>query len=166
MVGNNTERNVILLVFQITLVGKFCNLFHHSLIGIHIKKRRNILADYRKSLQSHTGINIFLNQIRIMPMAIVVKLGEHNIPNLNKTVPFSAHNIFRTRSVFFSSVIVNLRTRTARTGSMLPEIVFLSKTVYTVCRNSEFLCPHTESLFIIQVNTWIETVLRNPNPFR
>ena len=166
MICNNTERDIILLVLQIMLMGKYGNLFHHRLVGIHIKERRNVLADHGKTLQSHTGIDVFLNQIRIMPVPIVVELREHNIPYLNKTVSFTAHHVFRSGSVLFSTVVVNLRAGTAGTGTMLPEIVFFSKTVHTLSRNTELFRPNTEGLFIVQINTRIKTILRNPYPFR
>ena len=166
MIRNNTERDIILLVLQIMLMGKYGNLFHHRLVGIHIKERRNVLADYGKTLQSHTGIDVFLNQIRVMAVPIVVELREHNIPYLNKTVSFTAHHVFRSGSVLFSTVVVNLRAGTAGTGTMLPEIVFFSKTVHTLSRNTELFRPNTEGLFIVQINTRIKTILRNPYPFR
>ena len=124
------------------------------------------MADYSKTLQSHTGIDVFLNQICVMPVSVVVKLREHNIPYLNKTVSFAAHHIFRPCSVLFPAVVVNLRAGTAGTGTMLPEIVFFSKTVHTLSRNTELFRPDAEGFFIVQINTRIKTVLRYPYPFR
>ena len=82
MVCNNTEGNICCFIFQIFFSGKTFNLCHHGLVGIHIKQRRYILANYRKTLQSHSGINVLLNEVGVISFAVIVKLREYHVPYL------------------------------------------------------------------------------------
>ena len=82
MVGNNTEGNIRSLILQILLSGKTFNLCHHGLVGIHVKQRGYILTNYRKTFQSHSGINVLLNKLGVIALTVIVKLGEYHVPNL------------------------------------------------------------------------------------
>ncbi len=46
---------------------------------------------------------------------------------------------------------------------MLPEVVFLTEAVNTICRNTDFLMPNLEGILIVQINGRIEAVCRNAN---
>ena len=156
----------MLLIFHITLMRKTGNLFHHSLVGIHIKKRGNILADYSKSFQPHTGINVLLHKLGVVSLSVIVKLREYYIPYLNKTVTFSAHYIFRTGTVLFTAIIVNLGTGTAGSCAVLPEIVCLTEAINSFLRNTDFFRPNFERFFIIKINTGIKSILRKSHSLR
>ena len=79
-----------------------------------------------------------------MTFPVIFELGKYVIPYFHITVTVTSHGTARfATAVFFSTVIVNLRTRTARTCAVLPEVVFFS-------RNGRFCQPeHLISLFLI-----------------
>ena len=87
-------------------------------------------------------------------------------PHFHETVTVTSYFTVRfATAVFFSAVIVNLRTWTARTGTVLPEVITLSgfriavKSCDSLCRNSDFFCPDIECFIILTVNGWIQSVL-------
>ena len=165
MVCNDTEGNVLLVVFLILAVCKSAHLVHQSAVCIDVEKGCHILADNSQSLKSHACIDIFLNQIGVISVSVIVKLGEYNVPYFHETIPFAAHNVLRTGTVLLSTVIVDLRARTTRTCAMLPEVVFFSETVDPLFRDTDLFVPDTESLIIVKVNGRIETVCRNSYAF-
>ena len=61
-------------------------------------------------------------------MSIILELGKYVVPYLHVTVTVAAYGTawFAT-AIFLTAVIVNLRTRTARTCAMLPEVILFAK---------------------------------------
>ena len=107
-----------------------------------------------------------LDQIGVISVSVIVELGEYNVPYFHETVTVTSYFTVRfATAVFFSAVIVNLRTWTARTGTMLPEVITLSsfriavKSCDSLCRNSDFFCPDIECFIILTINGWIQSVL-------
>ena len=125
-----------------------------------------ILHDNCKTLKSHTCINVLLGKFGVTTLSISLKLGKYVVPYFHETVTVTSYFTVRfATAVFFSAVIVNLRTWTARTGTVLPEVITLSgfriavKSCDSLCRNSDFFCPDIECFIILTVNGWIQSVL-------
>ena len=174
MVCDDTDGNISLCIFSILCISKTANVITQCLECIHIKDRIYILYNRCQTFQSHSGINIFLLQFGIMSMSVIIKLCKYVVPDFHITVAFTTYRTIRAAaSVFFPSVIIDLGTRTAWAGTMLPEIVCFSKTENTLCRDPHFLIPDFECLFIFFVygriqSVWIQTYYlcqKFPGPF-
>ena len=131
MVCNNTKRDIVIFVIMILDIGNFRNLFHNILNSINLKKIINALHHAGKTLKSHTGVNIFLCKFCIVTVSVIIKLAENIVPDFSITVALTAGFAVRTAAaILFAAVKINLTARTAGTLSMLPEIVFLTKSYY------------------------------------
>ena len=149
MVCNNSDRNIryrILLVFDAC---KLADFISEVLKCIYVEDRIYILNYNCKSLKTHTCIDVLLWKLCVVAFAIIFELSKYVVPNFHETVAFAAHYVLRTCAVLLTSVIVNFRTWSARSLTMFPEVVFLAKSVDSVCRNTDFLIPDFESFIII-----------------
>ena len=76
--------------------------------GVDVKERIDTLADHRKALQAHAGINILLLEFCVVVMAVVVKLTEHIVPDFDVTVAVTAHRTGRlAAAVLLPTVVVD-----------------------------------------------------------
>ena len=165
MISDKTNRNIIKSINLILLTRHLTNLVTNSLHSINIKYRVHILHNYSKTLKSHTCIDILLSKLLITAMTIAIELSKYVVPNLHVTVAITAYlTVWLATAIFFTTVIVNLRARTARTCTMLPEIITLTclwisvESSDALRRNSNFLSPDFKCLFILTVNRWIKTI--------
>ena len=92
-------------------------------------------------------------------MAIVIELGEYVIPDFHVAVAVTANGTSRfSTAVFFTAVVVNFRTWSARACAVFPEVVFFSKTENPVFGDADLFIPDFKSLIILFVDGRIETV--------
>ena len=158
MVCNHTDRYVCLVVCTISNSCNFTDLIADRFDRIYVEDRIYFLYNDCKTFQSHTGINIFLNQLGIMSFSIIFKLSKYVVPYLHETVTVTAYLTVRlAAAILKSSVIVYLRARTARTGTMLPEVITLTvlitiKTCDLFTRNANLLCPDILSYLILSID--------------
>ena len=116
MVSDHTDRHISIVVFSIFFSGKFAYMIAERFKRIHIKNRIHILNNRCQTLQPHSRINVFLLELAVISVSVIVKLGEHIIPDFHIPVAVTSHSTVRfAASVFFSPVVIYLRTRTART---------------------------------------------------
>ena len=109
MVCDQTDRNVLFFVFLILGISQLAHFISQSAESIYIKDRIYILNYRSQTLQSHTCINIFLDQFCIMTFSVIIKLAEYVVPDLHVPVAVAAYRTVRfAAAVFFSSVIVDL----------------------------------------------------------
>jgi len=150
MVRHNTQGNVRIVVLLVFLSRKGAYPVKEGFVGVDGEQGICILHYNSQALQPHARINVFLHQIGIIPMSVIVILGEHVVPYFDVTVALAAHGTARfPAAVFFSAVIVNFGTGTAGTCTVLPEVVLSSKTENPVSRNSDLFVPDLKCLFII-----------------
>ena len=149
MVSDNTERNVLLVVLLVSAVCKSAYLVHQGTVCIYIEKGCHILADNSQSLESHTCIDVLLDQIGVISVSVIVELGEYDIPYFHETVSLATHNVLRACTILLSAVIVDLRARAARTCAMLPEVVLFAEAEDFLRWNTNFLIPDVECFIII-----------------
>ena len=160
MIRDQTDGYIVLVIDTISFSGNFTDLISQGTQCIYIKNRIYILNNNSQTFQPHTGINIFLFQSLIMTFPVIFELGKYVIPYFHITVAVTSYGTARfTTAVFFSTVIVNLRTRTARTCAVLPEVVFFSETEDSVSRNTNFFIPDIEGFIILFVYRRIQTIL-------
>ncbi len=161
MVCNDTKRYILCSILFITAVCQLANLIHQGTVGVHIEEGSHILTNHSQSLKTHAGIDVLLDQVSIIALAVIVELREYDVPDLHVTVALAAHHILGTVAPLFAAVIIDLGAGTAGTCAVLPEVVLLAETVNPVCRNADFLMPYLEGLLIVQIDGRIETVCRN-----
>ena len=160
MVRDQTDGYVFCIILLIFYICKFTHFVAKCLQSIYIKNRINILNNNGQTFQPHTSIDVLLLQLAIIAFSVVLKLGEHVIPYFHVTVALTSDGTSRfAAAVFFTAVIVNLRTRTARTCAVLPEVVFFSETEDSVSRNTNFFIPDIEGFIILFVYRRIQTIL-------
>ncbi len=114
MVRHDTDGNVPFIFFLIFLAGNLAYPVSERANGIHVKNGIYILNHRSKTLQSHAGIDVFLLKLRIIPLAVIVKLGKYVVPHFNISVAVAAYGTARlAAAVLLASVIVNLRAGAA-----------------------------------------------------
>ena len=159
MIGNETDGYIIHSVNLITFSRHLADFIPDSLHRINIKYRIHILHHNCQTLQSHASINILLGKLRVSTLSVTLKLGKYVIPYLHKAVAVTSHLTVRlSAAVFFTSVVVDFRTGSTGTSTMLPEIITLSGFRITVkpgnplCRHANLFRPDIESLIVLPVN--------------
>ena len=159
MIGNHADADIRIGIFLVFHTCHLADLITKCLDCIYIKDRIHVLHNYCQTFQTHTGINILLLKLCIIIVTIIIKLREYVVPNFHIAVTVTADRTARlAAAILFSTVIINLRTWTTRSGSMLPEIIFFTKTEDTVLVYPDFLIPDIECLIILEINGWIQTV--------
>ena len=127
MVGDNAQGNVGLLTRTVFHTDDTADMFHDILNGIHFEQVVDALHDARQAFQAHTGIDVGMVERGVVAVAVVIKLGEYVVPKFHVAVAVATNSaIGRAATVFLAAVIVEFRARTARTGAVLPEVIFLA----------------------------------------
>ena len=158
MVRDQTDGYVFRIILLIFYICKFTHFVAKCLQSIYIKNRINILNNNGQTFQPHTSIDVLLLQLAIIAFSVVLKLGKYIVPYFHVTVALTSDGASRfAAAVFFTAVIVNLRTRTARACTMLPEVVFFSKTKDTLRCNADLFVPDLERFLIVLVNRRIQS---------
>ena len=158
MIGDDTERDILLLVLFVSRPRQFCRLIEQRANGIHFEDGLDILDHNRKALQSHAGIDILLLEFAVVTVTVVIELTEHVVPDFHEAVAFPAHHVLGAGSVGFATVIINLRAGAAGTGTVLPEIVRLAEAVNALRCDADFVPPDIEGLVIFLIDGGIETI--------
>ena len=163
MVCDQTDGNIVCIIFLIFFMCDFTYKITKCTDCIYIKNRIYILNNDSKSLKTHTSIDVFLFQCCIVSVSIILELCENVVPYFHVTVAVTTYGTsWFSTAVFLTTVIVDLRTWTAWTCAVLPEVVLFSETENTFRRNPYFFVPDIEGFIIIQVNGWVETVCIKP----
>ena len=164
MVCDQTDGNVFVCIFFIVTVCKAAHLFAKRFQCVHIKDGIHVLNNGCKTFKTHTCINIFMFECCIISMAVIVELGKYVVPDLHIAVAVTSNSTSRfAAAVFLTAVIVDLRTWTARTCTVFPEVVFFAKTEDTFRSNTDFFIPDIECFIIVHIDGWIETVFFKTN---
>ena len=159
MVCDDTDGNIRLLILFVSHARNPAYMVTERFHCINIKNGIHVLYNTCQTLQSHSGIDILLFQFAVIAVSVVIKLGEYVVPDFHVTVALTAYCTVRfAAAVFFAAVIVDLGTWSARSGTVLPEIVFFSKLVNPVCRDAHLLVPDIKGFLIIHVNGRIQAV--------
>ena len=167
MVGDDAERNIGLFAVTVMFAGNFGNLIGDVAHRIYVEQRAHALHHAGQTLEAHAGVDVLLLQFGVVAVAVVVELREHVVPDLHIAVAVTADRTAGlAAAVLRAAVVVNLRARTARTRTMLPEVILLAETENTFRRDTDILIPDFERLVIIHVDGRIQAVRVNANPLR
>ena len=157
MVCDNTKRNILFGILMIFNVRNSHNVLHYILNGVNFKEIVNVLRNASKPFKSHTRINVGMSKSCVIVVAVVFKLCENKVPELNVSVAFASDlTIGLAAAVFLATVIVNLGARTARTCAVLPEVILLAEAYHMVGLNADNLRPNIVSLVVLFVNAYIK----------
>ena len=74
MVGNNTDRNVVLRIVSIFLTCDLANCVKYLSYGIDLKEIVNSLHYASKTLKSHTCIYVLLCKLGVVTVSVVIEL--------------------------------------------------------------------------------------------
>ena len=98
---------------------------------------------------------------RVVVVTVVVELGEHEIPELHVAVAVAARlTVWLAAAVFRAAVKMDLRAGAARTGAVLPEVVFLAETNDFGRIDTDLLRPDIKRLVVILIDCDPELILR------
>src|SRR5699024_7198083 len=127
-------------------LGDLVGNVHH---GVHVEEGIHVLADHGQTLQAHAGIDVLLLELGVMALAVVVKLGEDHVPDLDIPVAVAAHGAAGlAAAVLLAAVVVDLGAGAAGTGAVLPEVVLLAALEDPVGGNADLLVPDAEGLLV------------------
>ena len=159
VVRNDAEGHIGQRIMIVFLAAEGAYPVKQSPVGIDGVQGIGILHHHGQTLQTHAGINILVLQIGVVALAVVVELGEYDIPYLAETVAVAAYMAVRlAAAVLLASVIVNLGAGAAGTGAVLPEVIFLAEAVNALGRNSHLIMPDIPGFLVIQVDRRIQAV--------
>ncbi len=171
VVGDDPEGYVGLGALLIVGPGDLRDLVGDVHHGVHIKEGGHILAYHRQTLQAHAGVDILLLQLGVVIMAVVVELGEDDVPHLDIAVTVAAHGAAGlAAAVLGAAVIVDLRAGTTGTRAVLPEVVGLAELENALGGDADDLVPDAEGLvvggggLIALEDRGIETLRVQPHP--
>ncbi len=142
-------------------------MLHNILNGIDLENVVNALHNAGKSFKSHSRINIFALHFGIIAVSVAVELTENEIPDLYDIILIALS--FKACLVKFSaaanSVEMYLAARTARSRTMLPEIIFFAKTNNSVMWNTDIILPNLLSLVVAFVYSYPKAIGRDLKSF-
>ena len=149
VVGDDPEGDVSGVALAVAGTGDLGDLggdIHH---GVHIEQGGDALAYGGQALQSHAGVDVFLFQFSVVVLPIVVKLGEHHVPDLHIAVAVAAHGAAGlAAAVLGAAVVVDLGAGSAGAGAVLPEVVLLSELEDALGGDADLLVPDPEGLVV------------------
>ena len=164
MIRDQTDGYIFIIILLIFTACKFAYLVTQGAHRIHIKDGVHILYNRRQTLQSHTGVNVFLSQFCIIVITVIIKLSKYVVPDFHITVAVAANGTIRLfAAVLLSPVIIYLRAWTAWACAVLPEIIFFSKTENTLCRDADLLVPDIKRLIILQIDRRVQAFRVQPH---
>ena len=167
VVGDDAQRDVGLLVLVVVDTGEVRNGLHDVLDRVDLKEVVDALHDAGQTFEAHTGIDVLVLERRVIVVAVVVELGEDEVPDFHVAVAVATDLAGGfAAAVLFSAVIVDLGTGAAGTGAVLPEVVFLAEADHVVFRDADVLRPDVPCLVIVFVDGAVELVRRDLQHFR
>ncbi len=106
----------------------------------------------------------------MLPSSAAVKLHEYQIPDLDEAAARIRGELLVLAALlrsFEAQVVMDLRTRTARTGlAHLPEIVFLVQPENALLRNARHFLPELLGFVVFAEDRDVQPVLRHAEPLR
>ena len=167
VIGDNAQGNIGLVALAVVLAGDLGDLVRDVAHGINVKQGADALNHAGQTLEAHAGIDVLLLQLGVVAVAVVVELGEYVVPDLHVAVAVAADGAARLAAAELgAAVVVDLRARTARTGAMLPEIVFLAEAEDALGRDADLLVPDFERLVVVNVDGRVQAVRVDADPVR
>ena len=149
VVGDDAQRHVFLAALAVARAGDLRDLVRDVHDRVDVEERINVLAHNGQALKTHAGVDVLLLELGVVVVAVVVELGEDDVPDLHIAVAVAADGAAGlAAAVLFAAVVVNFRAGAARTGAVLPEVVLLAELEDAVLGDTDLLVPDAERLVV------------------
>ena len=167
MVGDDAQGHVRLMAVAIVRAGDLADLVGDVHDGVHIEERIHTLADNGQTLKAHAGVDVFLNEVGVVAVAVVVKLGKDVVPDLHIAVAVAAGRAVRlAAAIFFAAVKIDLRAGAARAGAVLPEVIVLAEAGDAALRDANLIAPDGECLVVLLIHGRVQPLWVEADPVR
>ena len=167
MVGDDAQGHIGLVAVAIVRAGDLADLVGDVHDGVHIEERIHALADNGQTLEAHAGVDVLLNEVRVVAVAVVVKLGKDVVPDLHITVAVAAGRAVRlTAAVFLAAVKIDLRAGAARAGAMLPEVIVLAEAGDAALGDANLVAPDIKCLVVLFIHGRVQPLGVEADPVR
>ena len=160
MVGDNTDRYVLLVLSTVLAASDLADVISDSLNRINIENGINALHQCCKSFQTHTCVDVLLCQRSVSAVLVSLKLSEYQIPKLHISVAVASYAAGRlAAAILLAAVEIDLRAGAAGTVcTSLPEVVLLAHADDMIHRHTDLLVPDLFSLVIVLVYRYVKSV--------
>ena len=149
VVGDHAQGHVGGVALAVGGTGNLGDLAGDVHNGVYVKQGGHALAHAGQTLQAHAGVDVLLLELGVVVLAVVVKLGEHHVPDLDIPVAVTAHGAAGLAAApLLAAVVVNLRAGTAGAGAVLPEVILLAKLEDALGGDADLLVPDAEGLIV------------------
>ena len=109
VICHDTDGYVGIVVHAVFFACHAADLVAEGTDGVHVKDGVHVLDSHCQTLQAHACIDVLLDQIGIVAVAVVVELGEYDVPYFHVSVALAAHGTVRlSAAVLFTAVIIDL----------------------------------------------------------
>ena len=160
MVRDDAQRDIFLMAHAVVRTGDLRDLVGDVHDGVDIEQGVNVLAGNGQTLKAHAGVDVLLDEVGIVAVAVIVELGEDVVPDLHIAVAVAADGAAGlAAAVLLAAVIIDLGAGAARAGAMLPEVILLAKAENAVGRDADLLVPDLERLVVVLIDGRIQAVL-------
>ena len=167
MVGDDAERHVLRVRLAVVRAGNLAHLVGDVHHGINVEEGVHVLADDRETLETHAGVDILLGKLGVVALAVVIELGEHDVPDLDIPVAVAAHGAAGlAAAVFLAAVIIDLGAGAARTAAVLPEVIFLAEAENALRGDADLVVPDVPGLVVIEIDARVQPVGIDADPVR
>ena len=167
VVSDDAQGHIGLMAVAIVRAGDLADLVRDVHDGVHIEERIHTLADNGQTLEAHAGVDVLLNEVRVVAVAVVVKLGKDVVPDLHIAVAVAAGRAVRlAAAIFFAAVKIDLRAGAARAGAMLPEVIVLAEAGDAALRDANLIAPDGECLVVLLIHRRVQPLWVEADPVR
>ncbi len=165
VVGDDAERHVLRVRLAVMRAGDLAHLVGDVHHGIDVEEGVHVLADDRETLQTHAGVDVLLGELGVVALAVVVELGEHDVPDLDIPVAVAPHGAAGlAAAVFLTAVIVDLGAGAARTAAVLPEVILFAEAENALRSDADLVVPDVPGLVIVEIDARIQPVGIDADP--
>jgi hypothetical protein len=154
VVRDDAQRNIALFIRAVFDARDPRDVLHDVLHGVDEEQIVHALHHAGQALEAHAGVDVLLVERRVVAVAVVVKLGENEVPDLDEAVAVAAD---ACRSVCRSRIFRRGQNRFREQGPQGPEPCsqkLSSLPSRTICVGSTpiLLGPDLEGLVVVKID--------------
>ena len=120
VVRDDADGNVLLRVFLVPRARDLADVLGQSAQRIHVEQGIHVLHRDSQTLEAHAGVDVLLDELGVIAVAVVVELRENDVPDFHEAVAGSADHVVGAGAVFFTAVVVDLGAGAAGAGALKP----------------------------------------------
>ena len=119
VVGDDPQAHVRLVAFAVVGARDLTDLVGDVHDGIHVEEGVDVLANAGQTLQTHAGVDILVEHLGVVALAVVDELREDVVPHLDIPVAVAAHRAAGlAAAMLLAAVIIHLGAGTAGAGAL------------------------------------------------